>query len=78
MPIVATAVGEVSHMLPDVRYGRVIPPDSAMALANAIEAHLADLADGRFNPNPPTERHRSVYSIEKWVERLEAAYKQVY
>jgi glycosyltransferase involved in cell wall biosynthesis len=26
MPIVATAVGDVINMLPDRRYGRVIPP----------------------------------------------------
>jgi glycosyltransferase involved in cell wall biosynthesis len=77
MPIVATDVGEVTNILPDVRYGRVIPRDSAIALADAIEALLVDIADGRFNPDLLIERHRSVYSIEKWIERLEAAYNQV-
>lgn len=77
MPIVATDVGEVTNILPDKRYGRVVPRDSAIALADAIEAVLADISDGRFNPDLLIERHRSVYSIEKWIERLEAAYNHV-
>jgi glycosyltransferase involved in cell wall biosynthesis len=77
MPIVATAVGEVTTMLPDRRYGRVIPRGSVMALADAIESLLADIAGGQFNPDLLIERHRSLYSIEKWIERIEAAYNQV-
>jgi glycosyltransferase involved in cell wall biosynthesis len=77
MPIVATDVGEVAKMLPDSRYGRVIPQDSAIALADAIESLLADIADGRFNPDLLIERHRSFYSIEKFAERTEAAYNQI-
>jgi glycosyltransferase involved in cell wall biosynthesis len=77
MPIVATEVGDVAKMLPDSRYGRVIPPDSVMALADAIESLLADVADGQFNPDLLIERHNSFYSIEKFAERTEAAYEQV-
>jgi glycosyltransferase involved in cell wall biosynthesis len=77
MPIVATDVGEVTKMLPDSRYGRVIPPDSVMVLADAIESLLEDIAGGRFNPDLLIERHRSLYSIEKAAERTEAAYKQI-
>jgi glycosyltransferase involved in cell wall biosynthesis len=77
MSIVATDVGEVANILPDARYGRVIPADSPKALANAISEILADITEGRFNPDLPIERHRSFYSIEKWVERLDAAYSQV-
>jgi glycosyltransferase involved in cell wall biosynthesis len=77
MPIVATDVGEVTKMLPDLRYGHVIPPDSAIALADGIESLLADIAGGRFNPDLLIERHRSLYSVEKRAERMEAAYNQI-
>ena len=77
MPIVASDVGEVSEMLPDRRYGRVIPINSITALADAIESLLADIADRKFDPNLLIELHRSLYSIEKWAERIEAAYDQI-
>ncbi len=77
MPIVATDVGEVNNMLPDWRYGRVVPADSVVPLADAIELVLKDIAGGRLNPDLPIERHRSLYSIEKFAERTEAAYSQI-
>jgi len=77
MPIVASDTGEVSKMLPDRRYGRVIPRDSITALADAIESLLTDIADKKFDPNLLIERHRSLYSIEKWAERIEDAYDQI-
>ena len=77
MPIVATDVGEVARMMPDSRYGRVAPKDSVIPLADAIEALLTDIADGRFDRDLLIERHRSLYSIEKFAERTEAAYSQI-
>lgn len=77
MPVVSSDVGEVSEMLPDRRYGRVIPLDSITALADAIESLLTDIADGKFDPDLLIERHRSLYSTEKWAERIEAAYDQI-
>jgi glycosyltransferase involved in cell wall biosynthesis len=77
MPIVATDVGDVARMLPDPRYGRVVPPDSVIPLADAIESLLADIAGGRFDPDLPIQRHRSFYSIEKFAERTEAVYDQI-
>lgn len=77
MPIVATDVGDVTNMLPDQRYGRVIRPDSILELAEAIESVLANIADGQFDPDLLIQRYHSHYSIEKWAERVEAVYKQV-
>jgi glycosyltransferase involved in cell wall biosynthesis len=77
MPIVATDVGEVARMLPDRRHGRVIPPGSVPALADAIESMLDDLAAGIFDPRLVIERHRREYSIEKMAERIDAIYRQV-
>jgi Glycosyl transferases group 1 len=77
MPIVATAVGDVTNMIPDRRYGRVIPPNSVIALADAIESLLADIAGGQFDPGLLIERHASLYSLEKWAERMDEVYDQV-
>jgi glycosyltransferase involved in cell wall biosynthesis len=77
MPIVATAVGDVTNMLPDRRYGRVIPPNSVMALVEAIESLLADIAARQFDPDLLIERHSSLYSLEKWAERMDAVYNQI-
>jgi glycosyltransferase involved in cell wall biosynthesis len=77
MPIAASDVGEVAEMLPDPRYGRVVPVESIVALADAIESLLSDIADGEFNPDSLMERHRSRYSDEIMAERIEAVYQQV-
>jgi glycosyltransferase involved in cell wall biosynthesis len=77
MPIVATDVGEVTKMLPDRRFGQVIPPDSVVALADAVETLLVDISSGQFDPDLLIKRHRSIYSLEKWAERTEAAYNQI-
>jgi glycosyltransferase involved in cell wall biosynthesis len=76
MPIVATDVGDVTEMLPDRRYGRVIPSESVIALADAVESLLADIGSGRFNPDLLIKRHRSHYSVEKWVERVAVVYNE--
>jgi glycosyltransferase involved in cell wall biosynthesis len=76
MPIVATDVGDVTNMIPDQRYGRVVPPDSVLPLAEAIESLLQDVASGQFDPDLLIERHRSLYSFEKWAERMEAVYDE--
>ena len=77
MPIVATEVGEVTEMLPDPRYGRVVRPDSVVALADGIESLLKDISDGHFDPSLVIERHRSRYTVEKMAEDVETVYKQV-
>jgi glycosyltransferase involved in cell wall biosynthesis len=77
IPVVATDVGSVRNMLPDERYGRVVPADCMRPLAEAIESLLLDVAGGQFNPDLPIERHRSLFSFETWVERIEAVYEQL-
>ena len=77
MPIVATDVGSVAEMLPDQRYGRVVPPNSITVVARAVESLLSDIAAAKFDPIPLIERHRSLFSSEKMAERVEAVYRQV-
>ena len=75
MPIVASDVGEVTAMLPDDRYGRVVPPNSIIALADAIESLLADVEGGRFDPGLLVARHRSHYTNEIMADRVESVYE---
>jgi glycosyltransferase involved in cell wall biosynthesis len=75
MPIVASDVGEIAEMLPDRRFGRVVPVNSIMVLADAMDSILTDVASGQFNPDFLVERHRSRYSIEKMADRVEAVYQ---
>ena len=77
MPIVASDVGEVTSILPDPRYGRVVRPGSILGFADAIDSLLSDIEDGQFDPGLVIERHRSLYSSEKMAERIEEIYKQV-
>ncbi len=77
MPVVASDVGDVREMLPDRRYGRIVPVNSIIKLADAVESALADIADGNFDPNLLRQRHRDFYTTEKMAERIEAVYENV-
>jgi hypothetical protein len=48
-----------------------------VALTQAIESLLADIAARQFDPDLLIERHGSLYSLEKWAERMDAVYNQV-
>jgi glycosyltransferase involved in cell wall biosynthesis len=76
MPAVAPAVGAVTGMVPDQRYGRLVPPDSIVAIARALESLLSDIASGRFDPDLLIDRHRSLYTDEKMAEYIQAVYKR--
>jgi hypothetical protein len=75
MPIVATGVGDIPEMLPDPRYGRIVPVDSVTALANAVDSLLSDISHGRFDPELVIARHRSCYTAEKLADRVERVYE---
>jgi glycosyltransferase involved in cell wall biosynthesis len=77
MPIVASDVGEVTEMLPDPRYGRVVPVNSIMALVDAIESFISDISNGQFDPRPLIERYRSQYTLEKMAEHVDSIYETV-
>lgn len=75
MPIVACDVGQVTEMLPDRRYGRVVPVNSITELADAIDSILTDIASGQFNPDLLVKRHQSQYSVEKMADRIAGIYQ---
>lgn len=76
MPIVASGVGEVAAMLPDSRYGRIVPKNSILGLADAVESLLADIEGGRFDPALLVSRHRSQYSNEIMADRVQSVYQE--
>ncbi len=75
MPIVACDVGQVAEMLPDRRYGRIVPTNSITALADAIDSMLTDIAAGQFDPDLLVSRHRSLYSTETMADRVDTVYQ---
>jgi glycosyltransferase involved in cell wall biosynthesis len=77
MPVAATSVGDVAQMLPDRRYGQVVPVNSIGELADAVESLLAGIAAGDFDPDLLIERHRALYSAEKLAEGVEIAYREL-
>jgi glycosyltransferase involved in cell wall biosynthesis len=77
MPIVSSNVGDVSDMIPEARYGRVVPVESIAELADAVASVLSDVADGRFDSNLLIERHSALYTSERMAERIEFVYDSV-
>jgi glycosyltransferase involved in cell wall biosynthesis len=77
IPIVATNVGQIGEMLPDDRYGRVVPVESITRFADAIEGMLADIASGQFEPTVLIERHRSSFTDTIMAERTDVVYEWV-
>jgi glycosyltransferase involved in cell wall biosynthesis len=77
MPVVTSHVGEVTDMLPDARYGRIVPVNSITGLADAIESTLRDVNSGRFEPELIIARHRSFFSDIVMAQRVEEIYARV-
>jgi glycosyltransferase involved in cell wall biosynthesis len=77
MPIVTSRVGEVTEMLPDKRYGRIVPVNSITGLADAVESTLRDVNRGRFEPELVIARHRSFFSDIAMAQRTEEIYAAV-
>jgi glycosyltransferase involved in cell wall biosynthesis len=75
VPVIATAVGAVPEVLTDNAAGRVIPPDDARSMAEAI---TRTLADGRSD-SAKKSRAAAVdrFSLEKRVERHVNLYREL-
>ena len=75
MATVSCEVGEVAEMLPDQRYGRIVPVDSITALADAIDSMLTDVTSGHFNPDLVVGRHQAQYSIDTMADLISTVYQ---
>ncbi len=73
VPVVSTAVGGVPDLLQEGRLGRLVPPDDAAALAEAI---LAALREGRGERTAQAQRWAfEHYSAARLVEDMRRLYR---
>jgi glycosyltransferase involved in cell wall biosynthesis len=73
LPIVATAVGELPHVLSDGRDALLVPPRSAHALADAVRRAVTD-APLRSRLGEGALRTSSRFDIRRTVDVLESTY----
>ncbi|MGQ9663591.1 MAG: glycosyltransferase, partial [Kiritimatiellia bacterium] len=77
LPVVATAVGEVPHILRNGESGYPIPPASPRELAERMRV-LADNTDLRRTVGAALQKHvQETYSLGKLVTRLVRIYKSM-
>jgi glycosyltransferase involved in cell wall biosynthesis len=76
VPVVATAVGGVPHVLREAE-GHLVPPVSPGALAGAIQAVLSDGPSARARVTRARARLEDAYSIEPWIECYDRLYRSL-
>ncbi len=75
VPVVATTVGDVPSMIASEELGRLVPPDNARALANAIRAVL--LGGCARVPIDASARFLAVHSVEQRAASIGAIYRRL-
>jgi glycosyltransferase involved in cell wall biosynthesis len=76
LPVVATAVGDIPHVLTDAT-GLIVPPGQPEALAEALSCLLSD-AELRQSMGAAARRHAFAnFSADLWMDRLLALYNEV-
>jgi glycosyltransferase involved in cell wall biosynthesis len=73
VPVVATRVGGLPEVVEDERTGWLVPPDSPVALANAIISAASDRVRLRTLALQARERAKQ-YASDIMVERTESLY----
>jgi glycosyltransferase involved in cell wall biosynthesis len=76
LPIVATSVGGVRESFTDGFDARLVPPQDATALADALEAVVGDAALRRRLAEA-SARHAADFDVARAVARIEAIYDEV-
>jgi len=75
-PVIATRSGGLPELIKDGENGFLIEKRDAAALVKAIEALRADPALCAKMGQAARELHQSEYTVEKFAERVEAAYER--
>jgi glycosyltransferase involved in cell wall biosynthesis len=76
-PIVSTAIEGVMDLITDGETGRLVPAENPDALAAAIKAVVANRAGAHDMAVRAMQRARTEFSLERMVERVEAAYETI-
>ncbi|MEK7858830.1 MAG: glycosyltransferase family 4 protein [Elusimicrobiota bacterium] len=77
VPVVASRVGGLPHVVDDGRTGTLVPPGDPAALADAIVASLRNPRQTETMAQAGYERARNLFSIDQVVLRLEALYQSL-
>jgi len=73
-PVVATAVNGVPELIPDERFGLLVPPDDAAALAAALERFLDDASLARSVADAARDRVLQEFTVDGMVDRVESLF----
>jgi glycosyltransferase involved in cell wall biosynthesis len=75
VPVVATEIGAARELTGDGKYGIVVPPGDAAALAGAIGAMARELPVWQVRAAEGERFVRSNFTRERMIEELETAYR---
>jgi colanic acid/amylovoran biosynthesis glycosyltransferase len=75
LPVISTPIGGVPEMVVDNETGFVVPSGDVVALADAIEKVIVDLARARKLGQAGHERAQNLFSIEKTVRELRTLFR---
>lgn len=77
LQVVAARVGGNPEVLEEGLTGLLVEPGDVSALAAAIEQLVVDAERRRAMGQRGRERVATAFSMDRWVERLDAAYQEV-
>ncbi len=75
--VVSTPVGEIAETVLDGTTGLLVPPGDEAALAGAISRLLASPAERVWLGRQGQRRHRALFDLDTYAERLGAIYARV-
>ncbi len=78
LPVVATRVGGLAHLLEDGVHGLLVPRRNPAALAEALDALLGDPGRRRAMGAAGRERRRAEFDLDVMVARVEELYERLY
>jgi glycosyltransferase involved in cell wall biosynthesis len=76
VPVVATAVGGVPHVLSS-REALLVPPEDPRALAQGIRSALSAPQDSAERAERASKRLESDFTADQWLQRHELVYREV-
>lgn len=77
LPIVATAVGGVPHMIEDERHGLLVPSADPQALADGLHRLLSDHALAARLGEAARDRHSLEFTLDGTVDRIAGLYERL-